>query len=427
MSHLEKRANRWYAVLTIPEDVRPQFGGKLRFVKSTGTTDKRAAQARAFALVAEWKAEIESARGNVQPNTILELAMEVRKELASLQRRGDSEQHEAVSYAIITMADKLAEEGRGAEANRLARVAFGTEVLIEPELEEWKDGLHLKEKTVEQMEKDAKLMSDFFEVVEAVTPDKVRAWAKVLMEEKEEGGHGYSTSSVKRTFSAARSVWKHLQERGLASAEVEPFKLPSFVQRQAKNGSASKRASKGWQPFQPSEVVRLYRAALADDDQTLADLIRLGMFTGARIEELCSLKTDECSTSSLKITDSKTVAGIREVPVHPEITELVEKLLGSSSDGYLLSGLTFNKYGDRSNAIGKRFGRLKARHGFGPKHVFHSIRKTVVTLLEDAGVSENLTADIVGHEKPRVTYGLYSGGHSLASKAEAIRLLGYSN
>lgn len=52
--------------------------------------------------------------------------------------------------------------------------------------------------------------------------------------------------------------------------------------------------------------------------------------------------------------------------------------------------------------------------------MFHSIRKTVVTLLEDAGVSENLTADIMGHEKPRITYGLYSGGHSLTSMKEAI-------
>ena len=59
--------------------------------------------------------------------------------------------------------------------------------------------------------------------------------------------------------------------------------------------------------------------------------------------------------------------------------------MGASQDGYLLSGLTFNKYGDRSNAIGKRFGRLKQSLGFSEKKVFHSIRKTVVTLLEDGG------------------------------------------
>ena len=78
-----------------------------------------------------------------------------------------------------------------------------------------------------------------------------------------------------------------------------------------------------------------------------------------------------------------------------------------------------------ANAIGKRFGRLKQALGFPEKKVFHSIRKTVVTLLEDAGVPENLTADIVGHEKPRITYGLYSGGHSLAPMREALEKIRY--
>ena len=52
--------------------------------------------------------------------------------------------------------------------------------------------------------------------------------------------------------------------------------------------------------------------------------------------------------------------------------------------------------------------------------MFHSFRKTVVTLLEQAGISENLAADIVGHEKPRITYGLCSGGSSLEQKLKAI-------
>ena len=96
-----------------------------------------------------------------------------------------------------------------------------------------------------------------------------------------------------------------------------------------------------------------------------------------------------------------------------------------SEDGYVISGLRPNKYGDRSNAIGKRFGRLKKAAEFGPEYVFHSIRKTVATLLENAGVPENVSADILGHKKPRITYGLYSGGTSLALKAEAIAKLSY--
>ena len=62
---------------------------------------------------------------------------------------------------------------------------------------------------------------------------------------------------------------------------------------------------------------------------------------------------------------------------------------------------------------------------FGPQYVHHSTRKTVVSILENAGVPENVVADIVGHEKPTMTYGLYSGGATLAVKHEALAKLAY--
>ena len=52
--------------------------------------------------------------------------------------------------------------------------------------------------------------------------------------------------------------------------------------------------------------------------------------------------------------------------------------------------------------------------------MFHNFRKTVVTLLDQAGISENLAADIVEHEKPEITYGLCSGVSSLEQKINAI-------
>ncbi len=38
---------------------------------------------------------------------------------------------------------------------------------------------------------------------------------------------------------------------------------------------------------------------------------------------------------------------------------------------------------------------------------------------------ENVTTDIIRHEKPRITYGLYSGGTSLAQRREAVEKLRY--
>jgi integrase len=113
------------------------------------------------------------------------------------------------------------------------------------------------------------------------------------------------------------------------------------------------------------------------------------------------------------------------VPIHSKLKATVARLRKASQDGYLLPGLVPNKYGDRSGALGKRFGRLKTRLGFGEGHVFHSIRRTVATLLENAGVPEGVSADILGHDKPTMTYGLYSGGASLATKREAIEKLSY--
>lgn len=91
-----------------------------------------------------------------------------------------------------------------------------------------------------------------------------------------------------------------------------------------------------------------------------------------------------------------------------------------SKDGYVVSGLTANKNGDRGAAIGKRVTRPKKFMGFDGRHVFHSIRKTAGTILEKTGVAENVVADIVGREKTTMTYRLYSGGVSLAMKREAL-------
>ena len=152
------------------------------------------------------------------------------------------------------------------------------------------------------------------------------------------------------------------------------------------------------------------------------------MYTGARIEELCSLKVDDVADDHFKVVAAKTKAGIRTVPIHPDLAQTMARMVEGKAPGdYVLSGLRGGKHDRRSNTIGKRFGLLKTELGFGPALTFHSIRKTVGTQLENAGVPENVAADLLGHEKPRITYGLYSGGTTLAVKSEALAKLSYPN
>jgi integrase len=126
---------------------------------------------------------------------------------------------------------------------------------------------------------------------------------------------------------------------------------------------------------------------------------------------MLTLKLDQVKDDRFEIEDAKTASGRRTIPIHSAILDRVATLRESSTDGYLLSGLTPNKYGDRSNAVGKRFGRLKSALGYGRPYVFHSFRKGVATQFEQAGIPENEAARLLGHEFNTMTYGLYSGGN----------------
>ena len=104
---------------------------------------------------------------------------------------------------------------------------------------------------------------------------------------------------------------------------------------------------------------------------------------------------------------------------------MVRQRIGNRSAGRVFASLTPNKYDDYSNAIGKRFHRLKLARDFDGRYTFHSIRRTVATMLENENIPENVSAAILGHDIPTMTYGLYSGGAALETKRQAIETLRY--
>ena len=203
-----------------------------------------------------------------------------------------------------------------------------------------------------------------------------------------------------------------------------PFEDLDFKQPKKNAGTSNKRIA-----FKAFEVEKLMKAAEDKEGIQLAQLIQLAAYTGARIEELCSLKVTDVikvdGIDCLNITDAKTQAGNREVPIHPSNIKLVKQLNKESSDGYLFCGLTFNKYMKRSNSIGKRFGHMKTAQGFREGHVFHCFRNTVAIQLENSGIPEGVAADIVGHEKKTMTYGLYSGGTATKIKLDTVKKIKY--
>lgn len=248
--------------------------------------------------------------------------------------------------------------------------------------------------------------------------DTISAWLDSLK---------LASKTLTQYLLAGNVFWKWAMKHDIRWRDEFKDKANPFENHELPQTRGKERADRQRKAFQPKEIAELHAAALAADHTTLADLILLGAFTGARIEELCQLRVEHLikpdGIDSFDIVESKTAAGIRVVPVHPALTRTVERLKNDSKDGYLIPSDSKNKYGIRSDALSKAFGRLKESKGYGSQHVFHSIRKTVITQLVRAGVQGTLIAELVGHETGTVTFDVYSQGASAAQKLEAISKL----
>lgn len=410
MKHAEKRANLWYALLTVPPDVRPIIG-KLRFVQSTQTANKAEASLRIALLVAGWRDEIAKARGSV-PDPKATFWENMRRDFINAPDEGTQL---AIEDAAEAAARRIADP---AEASLTYRIATGQApelIALAPLVTDWKGSLRLAQKTIDQQHRDVMKMADHFVHLAALSPQKVKAWTDKLIAE------GATASTMTRMMNGCRSLWRYLQDSGTLAVDApDPF-IGSFrlAKKTAKRNTVERKA------FMPKELAQVHRKAVQGGDIALARLIALGAYTGARIEELCSLTIEHCARGVFTITDAKTDAGVRQVPIHPLLVPMVATMKKESTDDYLVPSTAAGKYGVRSDPLSKRFGRLKESLGFGPGHVFHSIRKTVATQFEQSGVKEGIAADVLGHEKQTLSYGLYSSGSSLKQKLEAVSKVVY--
>lgn len=141
----------------------------------------------------------------------------------------------------------------------------------------------------------------------------------------------------------------------------------------------------------------------------------LGLYSGARIEELVQLCVDDIEQDgvsgrffiSFNDQNEKSIKNknsIRKVPLHSKLVELgflryVEEIRQLDlSMGRLFPHLRGNKYGVLSTSASKHFSRdLRALGILDRSRVFHSFRHTVATELRDRGVDPLVRHRLLGH------------------------------
>ena len=99
------------------------------------------------------------------------------------------------------------------------------------------------------------------------------------------------------------------------------------------------------------------------------------------------------------------------------------RLIDVSKDGYVLSGITAKR---RAATISKAFKRLHEAAGFfDERQMFHSIRNTVITMLERAEVPEGTVQDVVCHDRSTLTGSTYSGKSTFEMRRDILEKLAY--
>jgi integrase len=291
-----------------------------------------------------------------------------------------------------------------AKADTFHAVATGEKVLIAEHIDPWLEASDFSPRTKDAAHRDAVAFAKWFPSVDDITKP-------VIQDLVYEMAKSVARGTVQKRMSSIRSLWKYLQRNKLAPAESEPF-LNLDIPKAPKNGNGKRR------PFTRDDINKL----LANSDGVMRATITLAAYTGARFSELTSLRVDDVTEETFRIQDGKTAAAEREIPIHSAIKPLVAQLKAESKDGWLIEGggLATNNLGERGRTLGKAFGLFKTELGYDDRFVFHSIRKTVATMFEEAGVQEVIAARILGHALKTMSYGLYSGGVDLETKRAAM-------
>jgi len=416
---LLKQRQGWYAVLEIPKALRKHFG-KVRFKQSLETDSLSIANSRVLPVIAEWKQQVAIAKGlEIGSNDeFLANLQSVRHQTQQLKAKGIPDHEIVMAQEEVAMSEALGPNNDYVGDHTLydtVSVAHGSAILLREHVDDFLASRDVAPKTADMQRRDLMLFVKQFHYAHDATKAKVRQWVNVALGTEQ----GLSLATRRRMISPASVYWDYLENnKGLNLPSPFVKVLPPKPKRRTKASIQAMRKS-----FRVDDYQKLISAC---DNDTLKDLITLGAYTGCRIDELCALKIETVLNDKIEITDAKTEAGWRTVPIHPHITQTVTRLVDMSEDGYLLSGLSFNKYGNRSNAIGKRFGRLKKRLGYGTDYVFHSLRKGFATQLENANVPVTVVARLMGHEVEGQTFGNYSDGLALEGLKKAIRNLDWT-
>lgn len=155
-------------------------------------------------------------------------------------------------------------------------------------------------------------------------------------------------------------------------------------------------------PFTRQKINKLWSNLKINGVDTVLILI----YTGMRVGEMLNLTKDNIYLKQkyLKITKSKTKAGLRSIPIHEKILPLIINRVNRPGKFFICdeTGNPYN-YSKYRTLWNKIMQQINAKH-----HSTHDCRHTCATLMDNAEVNFNAKRRILGHADGDVTDTVYT-------------------
>jgi integrase len=434
--YLRRIGHSWYVRVKVPRPLQGAYPGRSHVLVALGTRDLDEAYRVKWKIVDRINEDFRRLRKLLSEGQSIDTpavqetvtAEDYREQIERARARGDEETAAVVTDLAFERAVHLADKGLPAErAQRYFDVAVDGARTLDRLLDDWLDAADYREQTKKQHRQAYGELREFLggnalprHVTDSLALDFVSQ--KIVA-----SGKSYATQ--RRKVNSLCAFWKWLGQRKHVPRTDNPW-IGHVLKRKdaAPKGRGRKRA------YRDDELCTLLGGS--PEYPGLRDVVLLGLYSGARLDELCSLQRGNVRDAGdgeyfVAITKSKTKAGIREIAVtHPIACAVLAKRISGegTADQSIFPEFAPGGYDNKlSWAVSKAFGTYRKARGLTSGETdFHSFRRNVATVLENAGADPVSGARHLGHEFPTMAAAVYSAGASDAIKLRTARLIVYA-
>ena len=427
--YLQRLGQSWYVRVKVPKNLQAVIRNT-HVRKALGTRDLDKANELKWGYIKAIKASfVRLAKGPVpagKPDPLADEARRWREALQDLRADGGGDALQINEELAADRAREIEEEtGDEKRAVEWFGLATADTPLLSELLDKWLEGENYKEQTKRQHRAALDNLQTFLggdklpiAVTADVATDFVEDWLK-------KSGQSYNTQ--RRKLNSLVGFWKWMGLRRHVERGFNPW--TGFILSKAR--TPKKTPDK--RPYKDEELLRLFATRPAYEG--LADVMVLGLYTGARIEELCALRMKDIERKlgaffvTLRTGKGKTPTRTIAVAHAAPSAVLARRWSGEKSDaeGQLFPSFRPGGYdGKLSWAVSKAFGRFRKALELPGGVDFHSFRRTLITALENLGVEQVPIARYVGHTLSTLAFSLYSGGSTDKTNLQTARKIQHS-